>query len=343
MATFTKRPKGYQAQICVNGLRRAKTFDRLSDAKRWAMQLESDLASGITEGSRLPLRHFIKLQASRLKEVHRHPRHECAVLGYLLDDPIADIPAKDVTTADINAWIERRRTIPSRQTGTIVKESTIARQLQILSAMFSKMVTDGKINKNPCHGAIKPNSVPHRERIATEDELEKLKLVSGWVEGTRPENRTQLVCAAFILACFTGMRAGEMLRIERSWIDGNTIHLPAEATKTSTGRTIALCDRAKAIIDVVLELDNEPRIWGLEDGTRESLWRKLRDKAGLQDVVDSEGRIIKQGLTFHDGRATFCTWAASPGPDGAPRLDVGWGSKTGPANSRGSGGVISLL
>lgn len=48
----------------------------------------------------------------------------------------------------------------------------------------------------------------------------------------------------------------------------------------------------------------------------------MRDKAGLRDEYDSLGRLIRQGLTFHDGRATFCTWAASPGPDGAPRLDV---------------------
>lgn len=27
-------------------------------------------------------------------------------------------------------------------------------------------------------------------------------------------------------------------------------------------------------------------------------------------------------VVFHDGRATFATWATSPGPDGAPRLDV---------------------
>lgn len=37
---------------------------------------------------------------------------------------------------------------------------------------------------------------------------------------------------------------------------------------------------------------------------------------------DSQGRLIEQALHFHDGRATFCTWAASPGEDGAPRLDV---------------------
>lgn len=322
MATFTKRSTGFQAQVFLSGKRRAKTFSRLSDAKRWAAQMEADHANGVVEGSRLPLAHFIKLHREHILKAHKHPRHESAVLGYLLTDPISEIPAKDVTPKDVENWINRRRTIPSTTTGYIVKESTISRQLQILSAMFSRMVRNGDVLTNPCHGVEKPGEVPHRERVATEAEIEKLKLVSGFVEGEMPRNKMQIVCAAFILACFTGMRAGEMLRIERSWIDGRTIHLPAEATKTSTGRTIALCDRAKTIIDSVLELGFSPRIWGIDDASRDALWRKIRDKADLGAVRDSEGRIIEEGLNFHDGRATFCTWAASPGADGAPRLDV---------------------
>lgn len=49
----------------------------------------------------------------------------------------------------------------------------------------------------------------------------------------------------------------------------------------------------------------------------------MRDKVGLGPVVDSEGRVIKEGLNFHDSRATFAKWAALPDPKtGALRLDV---------------------
>ena len=118
------------------------------------------------------------------------------------------------------------------------------------------------------------------------------------------------------------MRAGDMMRIERTWIHGRTLKIPAEAAKTRTTRTIALNDRSMDILKSVMSLGFEPHIFDMSDGIRDALWRKIRDKAGLQEVRDSEGRLIKQGLNFHDGRATFCTWAASPGPDGAPRLDV---------------------
>ena len=42
----------------------------------------------------------------------------------------------------------------------------------------------------------------------------------------------------------------------------------------------------------------------------EALWNKIRNKAGLGPVLDSDGNVVKEGLRFHDGRATFCTNAA---------------------------------
>ncbi len=66
------------------------------------------------------------------------------------------------------------------------------------------------------------------------------------------------------------------------------------------------------------------KIFGqLNSANRDAIWRKVRDRAGLSAIKDSSGNVIKEGLNFHDGRATFATWAASPNPKtGAPRLDV---------------------
>lgn len=97
MATLTKRPSGYQAKVFLGGKRRAKTFTRFSNAKRWAVQLESGHAAGIAESPRLPLSHFIKLHSEHLSKAHRRPRHECTVIGTFLDDPIAQIPIGKVT------------------------------------------------------------------------------------------------------------------------------------------------------------------------------------------------------------------------------------------------------
>lgn len=192
----------------------------------------------------------------------------------------------------------------------------------MLSGFFRWAVDKELIKENPCHSVRRPDNSGLRERIASPQEIEHLKIAAGWEEGTVPRTVTARVCAAFVFACCTGMRSGEIVRIEKEWIRGNTLWIPLEATKTERFRKIALSKRALAILDDVMAMGFSPAIWGVEDAQRDVLFRKIRDRAGLGEVRDSEGRLIEATLHFHDSRATFCTWAASPGPDGAPRLDV---------------------
>ena len=322
MATIRQRGEKYQAQICCAGHRLSKTFSTLRDAKRWAATKEAELLEGYSPGSRSPVADFFdaycKFYESRVKK----PRHALYVFGYLRRDPISELPIFSVTSKDVEAWIERRRTIPSEATGKIVTESTIRRQLDMLSGFFRWAVDQELIKENPCHSVRRPDNSGLRERIASPQEIEQLKIAAGWEEGTVPRTVTARVCAAFVFACCTGMRSGEIVRIEKEWIRGNTLWIPLEATKTERFRKIALSKRALAILDDVKAMGFSPAIWGVEDAQRDALFRKIRDRAGLGEVRDSEGRLIEAALHFHDSRATFCTWAASPGPDGAPRLDV---------------------
>lgn len=322
MATIRQRGEKYQAQICCAGHRLSKTFSTLREAKRWAVTKEAELSEGYSPGSRSPVADFFddygKFYESRVKK----PRHALFVFGYLRRDPLSELPIFSVTPKDIEAWIERRRTIPSEATGKIVTESTIRRQLDMLSGFFRWAVGKELIKENPCHSVRRPDNSGLRERIASPQEIEQLKIAAGWEEGTVPRTVTARVCAAFVFACCTGMRSGEIVRIEKEWIRGNTLWIPLEATKTERFRKIALSKRALAILDDVMAMGFSPAIWGVEDAQRDALFRKIRDRAGLGEVRDSEGRLIEAALHFHDSRATFCTWAASPGPDGAPRLDV---------------------
>ena len=322
MATIRQRGEKYQAQICCAGHRLSKTFSTLREAKRWAVTKEAELSEGYSPGSRSPVADFFddygKFYESRVKK----PRHALFVFGYLRRDPLSELPIFSVTPKDIEAWIERRRTIPSEATGKIVTESTIRRQLDMLSGFFRWAVDQELIKENPCHSVRRPDNSGFRERIASPQEIEQLKIAAGWEEGTVPRTVTARVCAAFVFACCTGMRSGEIVRIEKEWIRGNTLWIPLEATKTERFRKIALSKRALAILDDVMAMGFSPAIWGVEDAQRDALFRKIRDRAGLGEVRDSEGRLIEAALHFHDSRATFCTWAASPGPDGAPRLDV---------------------
>lgn len=118
----------------------------------------------------------------------------------------------------------------------------------------------------------------------------------------------QLVMVAFLFACKTRRRSGEILRIEEAWIQDRTIHLPAAASKTNSKHDIALSSEALRLLNLVRKRGDKPQIFGaLSDETRDANWRKIRDRADFGPVTDSAGRLVQEGLNFHDTRATFCT------------------------------------
>ncbi len=88
MATIVRKPSGlYEDQVCINGIRKAKSFQHASDAIPWAASLTLSVEDGTHPDAVLPLRHFIEEHAARIGTAHKHPRNEKVVLGYLLEDP----------------------------------------------------------------------------------------------------------------------------------------------------------------------------------------------------------------------------------------------------------------
>ena len=231
-------------------------------------------------------------------------------LRFYEKDALAEIKLQALKVQDFEAFASRRLTVISTRTGRALTRGTLSRDLNVLSAVLHWCVRRGYISAYPMEGFRWPAPEPHRERVATDEEIEKLCLVAGWEPTVVPANSTQMTAAAFCLACETGMRAGEILAIEGTWISGRVLTLPAAVTKTQQPRRIPLSMRAVEILGLVAAAGNSPKIFGLGTSTREALWNKLRNKAGLGEVRDAAGHVIKEALRFHDGRATFCTRAA---------------------------------
>lgn len=323
MGTIINRNGKFFAQINRKGVRKSKTFARKADAKHWILVQETMSDASLAPASKISVSVCMSQYIETVVKQKPRCRHEMASLQYACQFAgLGDKVISQISTDDINAYIDTRLNTASRCTGKSIKTSSVSRQMSYLASFFNWAIEKKLIRENPCRQAKRLKSVPPRERVATNEEIERLKTVCGWDGKSVPVDKPQLVCAAFLLACCTGMRSGEMMRIERSWINGKTLTIPASATKTKKGRVIALNDQARSILSLVCSLGHEPSIWNLTDGVRDTIWRRIRDRADLGPVIDSEGREIQEGLHFHDGRATFCTWAASPGEDGAPRLDV---------------------
>ena len=309
MAAIRKVSGKWRAEVCVNGVRISKRFSTKRAAELWSIQAEDDLRSGRALTDKL-FSDVMEEYRQKVTPTKRGKIFEDRRLRFYQEDPIAQVKMSALNLRDFEAFVSRRLTTISERTGRCLTRGTLARDLNVFSAVLHWSMHRGYISKYPMEGFKWPTPEPHRERVATDDEIAKLAAVAAWGMHDVPKNATQMTVAAFCLACETGMRAGEIVAIERSWIDGRVLTIPLEVTKTQQPRRIPLSTRAAEILQLVEKAGEKPKIFGLGISTREALWNRLRNKAGLGEIRDEEGHVIKEGLRFHDGRATFCTRAA---------------------------------
>lgn len=323
MASVTKSATSASWRVLwyEDGRKRQKNFKTKAEAKKFAALIE---LSPQAKQSRLTVADLLIEYRDHESVKKRGSRTEILRINRFLERAFSAQRLSAITHKDIQSYIEERMDEPSKKYEGNISTGTILKELTTLSAVFSYGVKKGLLEKNPCSGVDRPRAPEHRERVASEAEIQRLLVSAGWDGESVPATLVQLTMAAFLFACRTGMRSGEILRLEEAWIEGRVIHLPKEATKTESKRDVALSREAVKILDLVRARGDAPKIFGaLTDQSRDTLWRKIRDRAELGPVFDSEGRQVKEGLNFHDSRATFATWAASPDPKtGAPRLDV---------------------
>ena len=201
----------------------------------------------------------------------RGAKQEVLRINRFLQRPFAALKIGQITYKDLQKYFDERLKETSKKYIGTLAPATAHKEIQTLSAAFNLAVTSGLISKNPCIGVVLPKPAEHRERTASDEDIEALLVASGWDGKSVPLDKLQLTMAAFLLACKTGMRSGEILRIEEAWIDGALIHLPHEVTKTDSRRDVALSSEALRIINLVRELGDKPKLFGaLSDATRDA-------------------------------------------------------------------------
>ena len=322
MASYLKYQDKWRVFISLAGYRRSKIFNTKAEAAAWARKIEKEIKTFGFVQADLTVAQLLEEYRQKILKLRGPCLGDVKRLRALQKDPlIADRPIDEVNKALLKEWMQCRIGQISPFTKRPLKSSSVARTFAVLRSAFNYAVEQGYLVKTPALGLQCKVFEDHRERIASEDEINRLKQAALWNENEQPVLKSQRIIAAFVFACFTGMRIGEIVQMEPSWIANSTIRIPREVTKTYHSRVIAVPVRAMNILNQLLKQKNR-RVFGLEANSHDALFRKIRALAGLEAQYDSKGNLVKEGLNFHDSRATFCTWAASPGPDGAPRLDV---------------------
>jgi len=227
---------------------------------------------------------------------------------------IGKIAVKDVTCSDIETFKQavrdgktatkpgekRERFGPSASGGP----GAANRCLALLSKMFNLAEVWGwrPEHSNPVHmvAKYKENKI---QRFLSDEEFQRLGQVLAEVyeEG----GSSHYVVAAIRLLLLTGARLSEILTLKWAYIDqrGGYIQLPTSKTGP---KVIFLNDDAIAVLDAIERCDGNPYvIVGSVDGQHlvniQKPWRKIRKRAGLDDV------------RIHDLRHSYASVAASNG------------------------------
>ena len=293
MASLKKVGRVWRVQVAVQGTRTSGTFSTKAEAFAWAAEREVEIraakpkAAGATKTLQDALDRYA-LEVSVHKRGQRWETFRLAAIGRHMVDGVrlGDMIIGEVTPEIIGRWRDDRMSGSyEKNYADKVSGSTVNRELNILSHVFTVARREWKwIEESPSKDVRRPKEAPHRDRLISGDEIERLCVALGYDGGT-VTNKQAAVGAAFLFAIETGMRAGEICALTRANVHGAVAHLPR--TKNGTKRDVPLSTRARQILDT---LPDGETVFGLQSPVLDTLFRRAREQCRIYD------------LKFHDTR-----------------------------------------
>lgn len=222
----------------------------------------------------------------------KHLLSEKAAWKHILEFFARGIPIDRIGEAEVEAY----RAMRGKERAAI---ATINRELSNLSAALGWAVRKGMIDKKPIFRM--PNPHNERTRFLTKDEARRII-----------DSCSHRIILVVQTAMFTGMRLGEILKMQWSWLDlqNKMINIPPDATKTGRGRHVPISDDMYRVLDEARERKFRgcPYVFHrfgrrMPSQSISNQWRLIVAKAGLK------------GFRFHDLRHAAASWLVMGGED----------------------------
>ncbi len=220
--------------------------------------------------------------ANEVSPTHKGERWEILRLKRMRDNDIAKTLAVKLVPEQFAQWRDAR--LRSVASGTVIRE------MQLMSAVLNVARREWglPIAANPLSDVRRPSKPHSRDRLPTVDELGRIRLVAG----EDLSFATARAFHAFLFALETAMRAGEIVELTWDRVDLDRRVATLLRTKNGRSRQVPLSQEA---VNLLKALPAADPIFGLDSRQIDVLWRKSRDKAGVE------------GLTFHDSRHAAIT------------------------------------
>jgi integrase len=283
MATIRKLKSGkFEVQIRRKGFSPiGRSFLKRGDAEQWARHMETkldrgDLPTPIKVLDSYKLKDILERYRDEITIRKRSMETEAYILNAFIRNPIAKLTLAQITASHFATYREKRL----KQ----VKPGTVNRELSIIKHALdiAEREWDIPLRQNPLLKIKKLKVNNARSRRLSEEEYHSLMQA---VE----ETRNDLIKPLMNFAIETGMRRGEILRLEWADIDYEARTLFIPITKNGHNRTIPLTSRALEILKE-LEGNHNDRPFPISDNAAKLAWQRLLKRSGIKD------------LHFHDFR-----------------------------------------
>ena len=275
MATITKRKTKWQVRIRLSNTPTiTKTFNRKSNAKKWAREIENKIECGnlgaVVKPTDETLGEVLEKYLHQITPQKKSSEVETIRIKWLMREPIASVQICRLTPQHIAKFRDERL--------RSVSGTTVLKDLALLSHAITIAIREWgfPLAVNPVKQITKPKPNAPRDRRLEAGEEERLL-------ASCSASRNPYFKALVVVAIETAMRRGEMLSLQRQHInfDAQTAFLPD--TKNGFSRTIPLSN--SAILQFMsIPLHISGRVFPISVTALRGQWRRMIAKTGLGDL-----------------------------------------------------------
>jgi len=295
MGKPVKLPSGkWWVQFKTAGVRESGTFATRREADDWQARRKLELRAMTTGrgGEYKTLGDAMRKFRDEVSPTHKGERWETIRINHMLRHPDIPhmLPLSKLTPAHIIKWRDARlREVSS--------PNSVLREMGLFGSILGYAKKDWRwIESNPMSDVRRPKPRKHRDRVISWSEIRIMLRQLGYHPGKPPMTMTAQTGYVFLIALRTGMRDSEITGLVWGRVKIKKAVLPD--TKNGWGRDVPLSRKTERLIGKLRSID-EARVFMMAPGTRDTLFRRARNEAGLR------------GFTFHDARHTAATWIGS--------------------------------
>ncbi len=271
MATIRKKGKKFLAEVRIKTFYAAKTFANKMDAQQWALDQEKQRGKHAGAPVVKTLGQAFDRYAKDISPTHKGARWEEIRFEKIKRDQVADIVISEITTQDLQDWIDRQT----------ISGASVRREFNLISATLTAARKKWKwITHEPQRDVTLPKANPSRDRLLHGDELERLLMALDYTGADIVTIRHQIACAALI-ALETAMRQGEIwgLEWERVFLKQQYVMLPD--TKNGTKRNVPLSKRAVELFRAMPT--SKGRVFTIPQASAGVIFKRACDLAEIKD------------------------------------------------------------